>query len=294
MKNSIATNNSTVTSKWRRFLDTFVSNKMGLSGALILGVFVIIAIFGPLLTQYDPKEYGVAEVLSPPSLQHLLGTDDLGRDVLGGVLLGARISITVGFLATLISMIIGTVVGIASGYYGGKVDTLLMRFTDVFLVLPWLPLALVLTAILGASIWNIIFVIGLTSWPGTARIVRSQTLSVKERQFIERARAIGADHLYIMRKHILPNVFPLIFANTILVSAVAILSETTLSFLGMGDTTEPSWGMMLHYAFESGAASLGAYWYLISPGICVVLVVLGFTFIGYAFDEILNPRLKRR
>lgn len=294
MKNSIATNNSTVKSKWRGFLDTFVSNKMGLSGALILGVFVIIAIFGPLLTQYDPKEYGVAEVLSPPSLQHLLGTDDLGRDVLGGVLLGARISITVGFLATLISMIIGTVVGIASGYYGGKVDTLLMRFTDVFLVLPWLPLALVLTAILGASIWNIIFVIGLTSWPGTARIVRSQTLSVKERQFIERARAIGADHLYIMRKHILPNVFPLIFANTILVSAVAILSETTLSFLGMGDTTEPSWGMMLHYAFESGAASLGAYWYLISPGICVVLVVLGFTFIGYAFDEILNPRLKRR
>ncbi|MGM0865288.1 MAG: ABC transporter permease [Bacillota bacterium] len=294
MKNSIATNNSTVKSKWRRFLDTFVSNKMGLSGALILGFFVIIAIFGPLLTQYDPKEYGVAEVLSPPSLQHLLGTDDLGRDVLGGVLLGARISITVGFLATLISMIIGTVVGIASGYYGGKVDTLLMRFTDVFLVLPWLPLALVLTAILGASIWNIIFVIGLTSWPGTARIVRSQTLSVKERQFIERARAIGADHLYIMRKHILPNVFPLIFANTILVSAVAILSETTLSFLGMGDTTEPSWGMMLHYAFESGAASLGAYWYLISPGICVVLVVLGFTFIGYAFDEILNPRLKRR
>jgi peptide/nickel transport system permease protein len=294
MKNSIATNNSTVKSKWRRFLDTFVSNKMGLSGALILGFFVIIAIFGPLLTQYDPREYGVAEVLSPPSLQHLLGTDDLGRDVLGGVLLGARISITVGFLATLISMIIGTVVGIASGYYGGKADTLLMRFTDVFLVLPWLPLALVLTAILGASIWNIIFVIGLTSWPGTARIVRSQTLSVKERQFIERARAIGADHLYIMRKHILPNVFPLIFANTILVSAVAILSETTLSFLGMGDTTEPSWGMMLHYAFESGAASLGAYWYLISPGICVVLVVLGFTFIGYAFDEILNPRLKRR
>ncbi|MGD6830640.1 ABC transporter permease [Sutcliffiella halmapala] len=287
-KHSIAAKKTT------EFLGTFIRNKMGYTGAIILGFFVLIAVFGPLLTDYDPKEYGVADVLSPPTWDNLLGTDDLGRDVLGGVILGARISIMVGFISTLISMFVGTVVGIASGYYGRKVDTLLMRLTDVFLVLPWLPLALVLTAILGASLWNIIFVIGLTSWPGTARIVRSQTLSIKERQFIERARSIGANNFYIMRKHILPNVFPLIFANTVLVSAVAILSETTLSFLGMGDTTQPSWGMMLHYAFESGAASLGAYWYLMAPGLCVVLVVLGFTFIGYAFDEILNPKLKRR
>lgn len=280
--------------RWKDLLEIFLSNKAGLFGAVVLGFFILIAIFGPLISDYNPKEYGIGEVLSPPSLDNLLGTDDLGRDVLGGVILGARISITVGVLSTLISMIVGTVVGIASGFYGGKADTLLMRITDVFLVLPWLPLALVLTAVLGANLWNIILVIGLTSWPGTARIVRSQTLSVKERQFIQRARSIGASNLYIMRKHILPNVFPLIFANTILVSAVAILSETTLSFLGMGDTTAPSWGMMLHYAFESGAASLGAYWYLIAPGLCVVLVVLGFTFIGYAMDEVLNPKLKRR
>ncbi|WP_218973337.1 ABC transporter permease [Mesobacillus jeotgali] len=288
LKNSIAMN------RWKDLLEIFLSNKAGLFGAVVLGFFILIAIFGPLISDYNPKEYGIGEVLSPPSLDNLLGTDDLGRDVLGGVILGARISITVGVLSTLISMIVGTVVGIASGFYGGKADTLLMRITDVFLVLPWLPLALVLTAVLGANLWNIILVIGLTSWPGTARIVRSQTLSVKERQFIQRARSIGASNLYIMRKHILPNVFPLIFANTILVSAVAILSETTLSFLGMGDTTAPSWGMMLHYAFESGAASLGAYWYLIAPGLCVVLVVLGFTFIGYAMDEVLNPKLKRR
>lgn len=288
LKNSMAVN------RWKDFLEIFLSNKAGLFGAVVLGFFILIAIFGPVISDYNPKEYGIGEVLSPPSFDNLLGTDDLGRDVLGGVILGARISITVGVLSTLISMVVGTVVGIASGFYGGKADTLLMRLTDVFLVLPWLPLALVLTAVLGANLWNIIFVIGLTSWPGTARIVRSQTLSVKERQFIQRARSIGASNLYIMRKHILPNVFPLIFANTILVSAVAILSETTLSFLGMGDTTAPSWGMMLHYAFESGAASLGAYWYLIAPGVCVVLVVLGFTFIGYAMDEVLNPKLKRR
>jgi len=169
-----------------------------------------------------------------------------------------------------------------------------MRITDVFLVLPWLPLMLVLAALMGASIWNIIIVIGLTGWAGTARIVRAQTLTIKERQFIERARAIGSGDWHIMIKHVMPNVFPLIFANTILVTAAAILSETTLSFLGMGDSTRPSWGMMLHFAFEAGAASNGAYWYLLPPGLCVVLVVLSFTFMGYALDEILNPRLRRR
>ena len=282
------------TKKTLHLFKTFMTNKMGLVGVCLLGFFVLLAILGPVLYPYNPKEYGIGPIFSPPDLSNLLGTDDMGRDVLGAVISGARISILVGFLSTILSMIIGTVVGISSGYYGGRTDSILMRITDIFLVIPWLPLALVLTAILGASLWNIIFVIGLTSWPGTARIVRSQTLTLRERQFVERARAIGSNNGYIMRKHILPNVFPLIFANTVLVSAIAILSETTLSFLGMGDTTTPSWGMMLHYAFESGAASLGAYWYLIPPGLCVVLTVLGFTFIGYALDELFNPKLQRR
>ncbi|MGP4082250.1 ABC transporter permease [Pseudalkalibacillus sp. R45] len=283
-----------IINKSRRLFKAFMRNKMGLTGFCLLGFFVLMAVFGPLIYPYDPREYGLGPIFSPPDLSYLLGTDDMGRDVLGGVISGARISIVVGFLSTILSMIIGTVIGITSGYYRGRTDSLLMRMTDIFLVIPWLPLALVLTAILGASLWNIILVIGLTSWPGTARIVRSQTLTLRERQFVERAKAIGSNNAYIMRKHILPNVFPLIFANTVLVSAIAILSETTLSFLGMGDTTTPSWGMMLHYAFESGAASLGAYWYLIPPGLCVVLTVLGFTFIGYAFDEIFNPKLQRR
>lgn len=200
----------------------------------------------------------------------------------------------IGLLATAISMVIGTLVGLVSGYSGGKIDMILMRVTDVFLVLPWMPLMLVLAALLGSSIWNIIWVIGLTGWASTARLVRAQTLTIKERQYIERAKAIGASSYHIIKKHILPNVFPIVFSNTILITATSILSETTLSFLGMGDSTKPSWGMMLHFAFESGAASNKAYWYLIPPGLCVLLVVLSFTLMGYAFDEILNPKLRSR
>lgn len=281
--------------KYRQFAESFISNKMGMAGALILTAFILIAIIGPFIYPFDPLAYGQGkDVMQAPSFEHILGTDDMGRDVLGGLIYGSSVSLTVGILATFISMFLGTVIGIVSGYYGNKTDVVLMRLTDVFLVIPWLPLMLVLAAVLGSSIWNIIFVIGITSWAGTARVVRSQTLTVKERQFVERARSIGASGAHIMRKHILPNVIPLVFANTILVSAVAILSETTLSFLGMGDATRPSWGMMLHYAFESGAASNGAYWFLLPPGLCVVLVVLAFTFLGYALDELLNPKLKRR
>lgn len=218
----------------------------------------------------------------------------MGRDVLANLIAGSRISLLVGITATLISMVIGTVVGLISGYFGKTVDQILMRITDFFLVIPWLPLVMVLAALLGTSIWIIIVVIGITSWAGTARVVRSQTLSIKERQFIERTVSIGASSRHIMIRHILPNIFPLVFANTILVVAVAITSETTLSFLGLGDPSRPSWGMMLHYAFECGAASVGAYWYYLPPGICVVAIVLAFTLMGYAFDEILNPKLRKR
>lgn len=281
--------------KLNEFFNNFKKNKMGIVGAGILIFFILASFLGSMIFPYDPMNFGEAgSSLQPPSKEHILGTDDLGRDVFKNLLAGGRISLIVGVLATIISMFLGTIIGITAGYMGKKTDIILMRFTDFFLVIPWLPLVLVLAAILGSSIWNIIFVIGITSWAGTARVVRAQTLSIKERPFIERIRAIGADDRSIMVRHILPNVFPLVFANTILVSAVAIISETTLSFLGLGDVTRPSWGMMLNSAFESGAASSGAYWYFLPPGICVVLVVLSFTFLGYAFDEILNPKLRRR
>ena len=253
------------------------------------------AIFGPYLVSITTLSVdGVTKMLHPPTQGYWLGTDDLGKDILAGVIIGSRVSLLVGVAATAISMTIGTLIGIVSGFYGKTVDAILMRFTDVFLVIPWLPLMLVMAALLGPSLGNIIFVIGITSWAGTARIIRSQTLSIKERPYVERARAIGSGDAHIMFYHILPNVFPLIFANTVLVAAIAILSETTLSFLGMGDPTQVTWGMMLHFAFSMGAVSFGAWWWLLPPGICVVLVVLSFTFIGYALDEVLNPKLRRR
>ena len=173
-------------------------------------------------------------------------------------------------------------------------DNLLMRVTDFFLVLPWLPFCMVLAAILGNSIWNIILVIGLTGWSSTARIIRAQTLSVKEQQYVERTRSIGAGKWYVMMKHILPNVFPLVFSEAILIVSSSILTETSLAFLGLGDPTNPSWGTMLNDAYSTGAMTVGAWWYFITPGLCVILVALGFTLMGYAFDEILNPKLKER
>ena len=169
-----------------------------------------------------------------------------------------------------------------------------MRLTDAFLVIPWLPLAMVLAAAWGQNYGIIILIIAITSWPGTARVIRSDVLRVRELQFIERARAIGSSNGHIMRKHALPNVMPLIFANLVLVVAIAILSETTLSFLGLGDPLNFSWGMMLRNAWINGAAGLPAWWYLLPPGIAIVLVVLAFTFIGTAYEEVLDPKLRKR
>lgn len=281
--------------KLKEFGRAVQKNKLAMTGTIILLFFILVAILGPLFIPFSTMQFGeVEDILLPPSTKHLLGTDDMGRDVLANLISGSRISLLVGAVATAISMIIGTSIGILAGYFGKGIDNLLMRFTDFFLVIPWLPLMMVLAAILGTNLWNIIFVIGITGWAGTARVVRAQTLSIKERQFVERTVSIGAGSAHIMLRHILPNVFPLVFANTVLVAAVAIVSETTLSFLGLGDPTMASWGMMLHYAFEGGATAAGAYWYYLPPGICVVLVVLAFTLLGYAFDEILNPKLRGR
>jgi peptide/nickel transport system permease protein len=274
----------------------FAKNKMGMAGLAILTVFVVLALFADVLV--PEARLSVTEApgapLEPPSSRFWLGTDELGRSVLDLVIQGSQISLLVGFLATAISMVIGSLVGISAGYFGGGIGALLMRFTDWFLVIPFLPLAIVLGAILGRSLFVIALVIGLVTWAGTARVVRAQVLALKERPYVERARALGASNRQIIARHILPNVFPLIFANTILVVAVAILTETTLSFLGLGDPFSVSWGSILESAFAEGAISLGAWWYLVPPGVCVVLVVLGFTMCGYAFDEILDPRLRDR
>jgi peptide/nickel transport system permease protein len=277
------------------FIKAVRRNRKATFGAVALLFFLCVAVFGPLIVPFSPLYIGeVANMLKPPSAEFILGTDDMGRDIFSNLVAGARVSLLIGTVATFISMFIGTVIGITSGYVGKGVDVVLMRITDFFIVIPWLPLMMVLAAILGTNIWNIILVIGVTGWSATARIVRAQTLSVKERFFVERTIALGAGRLHVMARHILPNVFPLVFANTVLVAAEAITAETTLSFLGLGDPMTPSWGMMLHYAFVSGATSMGAWWYYLPPGICVILVVLSFTMLGYAFDEIFNPKLKER
>jgi peptide/nickel transport system permease protein len=281
---------------FHRFWDTFRRSKMGLAGLGILVFFGLMALLAPVIS--SPTSLDVTKatgpILSPPSLAYPLGTDDLGRSVLDLVIWGSRISLLVGLTAALVSMIVGSLFGILAGYQGGAWDAALMRFTDWFLVIPFLALAITLAAILGQSLIIIIMVLGLTSWPWTARLVRSQTLSVKERPYIERARGLGAGNRHIITKHVLPNVFPVIFAQTILSVALAILAESTLSFLGLGDPLRVSWGSVLELAFDAGAPTLGAWWWIGAPGVCIVLVVLAFTMCGTALEEIFNPRLRER
>jgi len=270
------------------------TDPLGRMGIILLAFVLVITIFGPLAFPFDAKAVAdsAAGVLNPPSSEHWLGTDELGRDVFRATLSGARVSLLIGLLATAISIIVGAIVGLIAGYYQGFLGNLLMRITDFFLVLPTLPLVIVLAVMFGQSFAIIILVIGLTSWPSTARITRSQVLSLRERQFVERVRSFGASDLRIILVHILPNVVPLIFANTVLVIAGSILSEATLAFLGLGDPVRVSWGTMLHYAFEAGAAGRGAWWYLIPPGFGIVAIVLAFTLTGHTLDRILNPRLR--
>jgi peptide/nickel transport system permease protein len=276
----------------RRFAADYRRQRAGLAGLAVLGVFVLLALTAPLL--FSPDELRVTEatggVLEPPSREFPLGTDESGRSVLALVVWGARVSLLVGIAATVISMAIGTLVGIGSGHFGGWWGGVLERLTDWFLVIPFLPLAIVLATVLGASLVNLIVVIGVTSWPGTARLVRAQTLSVEARPYLERARVLGGGHWQQMSRHVLPNVMPLVLANTTLTVAIAILSETTLSFLGLGDPFRVSWGSMLDNAFAAGAISAGAWWYLLPPGLCVVAVVLAFTLVGRALENVLEPR----
>jgi peptide/nickel transport system permease protein len=259
----------------------------------IVGLFTFVAIFGSLLAPYDPEASSL-DVLASPSIHHPLGTTESGADVFSQVLVGARVSMVVGFAAALISAVLGSTVGLAGGYFGGWTDRSLDALENWFLVIPTLPLMIVLARLLNPSLTVLIAVIGLTSWAGTGRIVRAQVFTLRERAFVERARALGASDPYIIRKHILPNTLPLIFANTVLIVAVAILSEAALSFLGLGDPTRISWGTMLENAFNTGAPSAGAWWYVVPPGLCITVLVLAVSMLGYLFEEYVNPRLREQ
>jgi peptide/nickel transport system permease protein len=275
-----------------RFWSEFRHDRGGMAGLVILGFFVVVAILAPFLIPDDALDVTKAtgERYDSPSLGYPLGTDEDGRSILLLLAYGTRISLTVGLAATVVAMVIGTAVGIMAGHFRGVGSHALVGVTDWFLVIPFLPLAIVLATVLGPSTLNLIIVIGITSWAGTARLIRAQTLSIEGRPYIERSKALGAGNWHQMTRHVLPNVFPLVLANTTLTVAIVILSETTLSFLGLGDPLAPSWGAILDRAFSSGAVSQGAWWYVLPPGICVVLVVLSFTLVGRAMERIVDPR----
>jgi len=277
---------------WREFR----KDRSGVAGLIFLTVLVILALAAPLLA----NSRGLSAALSTnpanagPGWHYPLGTDADGRSVLTELIWGARISLLIGFTATLLCVVIGAIVGIVAGHYGKVTDNLLMRVTDWFLVVPFLPLAIVLAKTLGPSLGVIIFVIGITSWPGTARIIRAQAMAVETRPYLERSRALGAGHTHQMIRHVLPNVMPLLLANTILTVAGTILAETTLSFLGLGDPLRPSWGEMLNEAFFTGGGTAGNQIWLIAPGIAIILVVLSFTMVGHALESALDPKLRER
>jgi peptide/nickel transport system permease protein len=287
-----------------RFWRTFRRNKMGMAGLLILSFFGAMAIYSLFADEAALSKIRVTEATiapcsfrdlpCPPNGNNLLGTDADGRSVIDLVIHGSRTSLLVGLVASAITMVIGSMVGIVAGYVGRATDTVLMRFSDFLLVIPWLALAAILASILGQNLGVIIMIIGFTSWPGAARLIRAQTLSVKEHLFIERSRALGGSSWHVISRHILPNVMPVIMANMILTVAIAILSESALSFLGLGDPLRVTWGTVIDEAFSRGATSIGAWWWLLAPSFCIVAVVLGFTLVGYALDEIINPRIRER
>jgi peptide/nickel transport system permease protein len=221
-----------------------------------------------------------------------LGTDSQGHDILSQTILGSRVALLVGFLSAFFSIAIGLIFGLVSGYYGKGIDAVLMRFTDVILVLPGLPLLITFAAIMNPSIWNIILIISLLGWGGVARVIRAEVLSLKERPFIDSARVTGASKSRIMFKHIAPNVLPLGLLYMTFAVGGAILSEASLAFIGLGDPGTMTWGMMLNYVQNSNA--LANWWWLLPPGICITLVCMAFFLVGRAFDEIVNPRLRRR
>jgi peptide/nickel transport system permease protein len=272
----------------------FRRRPMGIVGIFILMSVVIVALFAPLIAPYDPtvrERVSAEDLLNPPDAEHLLGTDDAGKDVLSELIYGARVSLVVGFTAALVSIFIGATIGIIAGYYGGRVSNILMRFTDFLMVIPDLPLMLVIIAVWGRGLLKIIFVISLLGWTYTARLVRSQVISIKERQFVLRARALGASDLRIIIRHILPQVIPIIVAEGVLDISASIIAESSLAFLGLGDPTRISWGSMLNFAFER-AVSRKAWWFLLPPGLAIVWVSLGVILIGTVIEEIVNPRLK--
>lgn len=273
-------------------LRRFLSNPLAMAGAVIVAVLFFVALGAPWLAPWDPSDFDAKHVLEGPSAAHWLGTDGLGRDVLSRMLFGARVSLMVGFVAVGISTAIGVVLGAVSGFFGGLVDAVIMRFVDVMLTFPTFFLILAVIAYMDASIWNIMMVIGLTSWMGVCRLVRAEVMSLRERDFMVAAEALGLPPSRIILRHALPNAMAPVFVSGILGVAGAILVESALSFLGIGvQPPTASWGNIL----TEGKSTLGVAWWLsVCPGVAILVTVLGYNLLGEGLRDVLDPRLKQR
>ena len=276
----------------RNFWRHFKKNRLGVGGLVIIVIVFFIAIFAPFLSLYDPGKTDVSLKLKSPSFQHYLGTDQLGRDVFSRMLYGSQISLSVGFVAVGISILIGILVGAMAGYKGGWVDSLLMRFVDIMLSFPSFFLILTVVAILRPNIYNVMIVIGITSWEGTARFVRAEFLSLRERDYVQAARALGVKDRRIIFRHILPNALAPVFVTASLGVASAILIEAGLSFLGFGvQPPAPSWGNILT---EGRTYIFDAWWLTVFPGLAILITVLSFNLFGEGLRDALDPRLRGR
>ncbi|MGO9174870.1 MAG: ABC transporter permease [Desulfobaccales bacterium] len=265
-------------------------NRLAISGlALVLGLFAV-ALLARWLAPYDPDFIDLKQVLMPPSPAHLLGTDTLGRDVLSRIIFGARVSLLVGFVAVGIATLIGLLVGALAGYYGGVLDQILMRLVDLMLCFPTIFLILAVIAVLGPNIWNIMAVIGLTSWMGVARLVRAEFLSLREREFVVAARALGASDARLIWRHLLPNALTPVMVSATLGVAGAILVESSLSFLGLGvQPPTPSWGNMLTMGKDNIEI---AWWLSVFPGLAILVTVMSYNLLGEGIREAIDPRLR--
>jgi peptide/nickel transport system permease protein len=268
-----------------------VGERQAIVGTVVLGLFVVLAIAAPWIAPYS-RTAKVGAVYASPSAAHWLGLDDGGVDMVTLILWGARVSLVVGFAASLIAMVIGGTIGILSGYIGGRTDMTLMRITDYFLVIPDVPLMIVAAAIWGQSLLNIIIIIAVIYWTATARLIRAQVKSVREQVYVKRARALGAGNGRLILKHVLPQVTPLLVANTVLTIATAIFAETYIAFLGLGDPSATSWGKLIQNSLAGGAVFHDAWWAIVPPGLCVTLVILACTMVGQSMEDALNPRLR--
>ena len=274
---------------WKIFWRRFRRNKLAMLGALIIFSLAVVAVIAPLIAPFNPNQQDILHRLEPPSHKHPLGTDDLGRDLFSRVIYGTRVSLLVGFVAIGIAIIIGSFLGLLSGYFGGWLDAVIMRFVDIMLCFPTFFLILMVIAFLEPNIWTVMAVIGLTGWPGLTRLVRGECLSVREREFVQAAKVLGLSNIRVMFVHLLPNVMAPILVTATLGIGGAILTESALSFLGLGvQPPTPSWGNIL----TAGKDYITIAWWLsLYPGLAILITVLAYNLLGEGLRDVLDPRM---